>query len=512
MKRIDFNVSNKKKEIRAVAAAVAFMGMSTLTYAQTSGSCGNGVNYAITGTAPNQTLTISYTGSGTGVMADYSSIGRPPWHSQRSNLKTLVIDNGVTTIGDYAFDSCNYFIGNLIIPNTVTKIGIRAFQYCNGFTGSLTIPNSVISIGNTAFHFCNGFTGSLTIPNSVTSIGVTAFYHCSGFTGSLTIPNTITTIGLGAFRDCSNLTGSLTIPSSVTSIDNQAFGDCIRLTSITCLATSPPTTHPYAFLNVPVTVPVTVPCVDICSYQSDTVWNKFTNWNCRSNLGANFVKTLSNNSSLGMVYGGGFYDNNISVTLYATPNANAVFVDWADGNANNPRTLTVTSDTTITANFAPNITAALQQQITDLENDTATLNSQIADLEDDLSNCNTANTQLQSDLNDCNTANAALRDTIMELKILIKELEAKLDSCKNGLTTKSLHFDNLLRVYPNPTNSQLRIENYDVSMGEIEIYDVVGRKIVHCPLSIDNSIDVSHLENGLYFLKIGDKTVKIIKN
>ncbi|MCL2131309.1 MAG: hypothetical protein FWH36_02450 [Lentimicrobiaceae bacterium] len=59
------------------------VGWSASMHAQTSGSCGNGVNWAITGTAPNQTLTISYTGSGTGVMTDYSIAGggsTAPWY------------------------------------------------------------------------------------------------------------------------------------------------------------------------------------------------------------------------------------------------------------------------------------------------------------------------------------------------------------------------------------------------------------------------------------------------
>ena len=69
-----------------------------------------------------------------------------------------------------------------------------------------------------------------------------------------------------------------------------------------------------------------------------------------------------------------------------------------------------------------------------------------------------------------------------------------------------------IQVYPNPTNGQLRIENYEISMGEIEIIDVVGRVVeTHCNASLP-IIDISHLENGLYFLKIGDKIIKIIKN
>ena len=67
-------------------------------------------------------------------------------------------------------------------------------------------------------------------------------------------------------------------------------------------------------------------------------------------------------------------------------------------------------------------------------------------------------------------------------------------------------------IYPNPTTGKLTIDNGQLKIENIEIYDIVGRKIVNCPLSIDNSIDVSHLANGLYFLKIGNKTVKVIKN
>jgi hypothetical protein len=68
-----------------------------------------------------------------------------------------------------------------------------------------------------------------------------------------------------------------------------------------------------------------------------------------------------------------------------------------------------------------------------------------------------------------------------------------------------------LKIYPNPTNGQLQIINYELSMGNIEIYDIVGRKMIDCELSKDNTIDVSPLENGLYFLKIGNRVLKIVK-
>jgi len=71
-----------------------------------------------------------------------------------------------------------------------------------------------------------------------------------------------------------------------------------------------------------------------------------------------------------------------------------------------------------------------------------------------------------------------------------------------------------LRVYPNPTTGQLTIENGELTMHNVEIYNVVGQKqeiIVNCPLSTVNSIDVSHLPAGMYFLRISDKVVKFMK-
>ena len=84
------------------------------------------------------------------------------------------------------------------------------------------------------------------------------------------------------------------------------------------------------------------------------------------------------------------------------------------------------------------------------------------------------------------------------------------EECGVGIVVNTVQ-DAGFRVYPNPTNSQLRIENYELRMGDIEVYDVVGRKIVNCQLSIDNSIDISHLEKGLYFLKVNGKMVKFVK-
>ena len=136
----------------------------------------------------------------------------------------------VTSIGDYAFSSCDRLTG-ITIPDGVTSIGYGTFWDCTGLT-SVTIPGSVTSIGERAFSGCTGLT-SITIPDGVTSIGGWAFSSCESFT-RITIPDSVTSIGEYAFVDCYGLT-SITIPGSVTSIGGYAFYSCYGLTSVTIL-------------------------------------------------------------------------------------------------------------------------------------------------------------------------------------------------------------------------------------------------------------------------------------
>ena len=164
--------------------------------------------------------------SGTGAMKDYDNDPSPA--CRNSNVKKVVIEDGVTSIGNKAFDSCSS-LTSITIPNSVTNIGAAAFDSCGSLT-SITIPGSVTSIGTVAFYNCSGLT-SVTIPDSVTNIGAAAFDSCGSLT-SIVIPNSVTSIESYAFSACSSLT-SITIPDSVTSIGNNAFDSCSSLTSIT---------------------------------------------------------------------------------------------------------------------------------------------------------------------------------------------------------------------------------------------------------------------------------------
>ena len=167
--------------------------------------------------------------SGKGAMKNYNYYDNPsPASQKKDSVKKVVIEDGVTSIGNSAFDSCSN-LTSITIPNSVTSIGAYAFSNCYYLT-NITIPNSVTSIENYAFRSCSSLT-SITIPDSVTSIGELAFYSCDSLT-SITISNSVTSIGERAFAYCSRLT-SITIPDSVTSIGEAAFAGCSSLTSIT---------------------------------------------------------------------------------------------------------------------------------------------------------------------------------------------------------------------------------------------------------------------------------------
>ena len=165
--------------------------------------------------------------SGTGAMKDYNDDDNPSPVYNNSNVKKVVIEDGVTSIGNSAFNEC-ISLTSITIPDSVTSIGTYAFSGCRSLT-SITIPDSVTSIGAYAFQSCSNLT-SITIPDSVTSIGASAFNSCSGLT-SITIPDSVTSIGNFAFSYCISLT-SITIPDSVTSIGSYAFYNCKNLTTI----------------------------------------------------------------------------------------------------------------------------------------------------------------------------------------------------------------------------------------------------------------------------------------
>ncbi len=261
-----------------VLLLVCIVALPTEANAATSGTCGTNLTWTLDDAG---TLTIS----GTSSMTEYA-FGKAPWYRNRSSIKKVVVENGCTSICDYAFYGCSN-LTSVTIGNSVTTIGIQAFHGCSNLA-SVTIGNSVTTIGNAAFRYCTSLT-SITIPNSVTSIDDVAFCNCTNLTGiwvaagnssyssdgygvlfdknkttliqapgalqgeykisdsviniddfafynctsltKVTIGNNVIGIGDSAFYSCNNLT-NITIPNSVTSIGSSAFCSCADLTSV----------------------------------------------------------------------------------------------------------------------------------------------------------------------------------------------------------------------------------------------------------------------------------------
>ena len=176
----------------------------------------------------NDTLTIS----GYGAMGDYSSqklngtwITTAPWGA---NIKSVVIEDGVTSIGEFAFYGCTG-LTSVTIPDSVTSIGGYAFYECTGLT-SVTIGNSVTIIGYAAFGECTGLT-SVTIPDSVTSIGSYAF---AGTTWENNQPDGVVYAGRVAYRYKGTMPDntSIIIRDGTKGIAGSAFERCNGLRSV----------------------------------------------------------------------------------------------------------------------------------------------------------------------------------------------------------------------------------------------------------------------------------------
>ena len=258
-----------------------------------AGACGYDLSGWLDSTG---TLTVS----GTGEMFDFTETSGPLWSPYRDDIKTVIIEDGAASIGDYAFYECSN-LTSVSIPDSVTAIGNSAFKYCKTLT-SVTLPGNIAALENSAFAYTGltsiiipdgisslgaAFIGckslsSIDIPDSVTHISGGAFDGCSALTSielppnittiedglfnysgltSIVIPEKVTSIDASAFFGCQGLT-SIVIPESVTSIGQTAFGICKNLKVIEFTG-NPPAINDYAFLQTTAT----------CYYPADnTTW------------------------------------------------------------------------------------------------------------------------------------------------------------------------------------------------------------------------------------------------
>lgn len=183
-----------------------------------SGTCGPKIQWVLD---KEGTLTIS--GSGPMEKEDDPSLS---WGRYSDDIRRVVIEPGVTTIVQFAFNRCAYLV-SVEIPDTVTAIEVYAFSECYNLR-SITIPDSVNIIGDFAFYAC-GYIDNIKLPDSLSYWGSRTFAMCNGLR-SVELPKTVTSIPSGAFGGTS--ISSVTIPKGVKSIGTIAFSACYNLDAI----------------------------------------------------------------------------------------------------------------------------------------------------------------------------------------------------------------------------------------------------------------------------------------
>lgn len=194
-----------------------------------SNTCGENLTWKL----ENGTLTIS----GTGRMDNYeqsqelpdrNGTARPgssaPWSG--SAFTALVVEDGVTSIGNYAFEGCG--MTEVSLPGTLVSLGEGAFERCENLK-TVTLPDSVTEIGMFAFCECTGLT-EIRLSASLASIGTAAFQTCVKLT-EITLPESLRSAGMYAFLNCSALK-TVTLPASLEMLGEYAFDGCQALRNV----------------------------------------------------------------------------------------------------------------------------------------------------------------------------------------------------------------------------------------------------------------------------------------
>ena len=480
----------------------------------------------------NNTLTIS----GEGAMPDYvlDPWWITPWDEYRKAIHSVVIEIGVTRIGNLAFFDC-VNLSSTIIPNSVTSIGgMMAFGGCESLP-SIVIPSSVTSLYGSAFAGCKsltsidvesdnnnyasedgilfdknksvlmycpeGKTGDYVIPNSVTSIEAGAFAGCESLT-SIIIPNSVTNIEAYVFAGCTSLT-SIIIPNSITSIGDRAFDGCKSLPSIV-IPSSVTSLSRTAFVDCKSLISIDVES-DNNNYASEdgVLFDKNKSVLIRSPEGktGDYVIPNSVTSIESSAFSG--CGNLISVII---PNG-VTSIGWSTFYfCTNLTSITIPNSITSIGAYAFRgctslLSIIIPGSVTKIES-AAFMECKLTLI----TNLNPVPINIASYVfNDMNKSTCTLEVPINSV-----------DAYRNAAVWKEFKIVGVevgiepieapaFKIYPNPTIGKVYIE----MEGEIKVYDAQGTFLQE---TFGNQVDLSAYPQGVYFLQVnGGRWIKMVK-
>lgn len=358
-------------------------------------------------TAPTDTLIIPDSVTYMGTKYPVTSIGDRAFYLFCQDLTTVILPNTITSIGNRAFSYCTG-LESISLGNGVTTINTMAFAACSTLT-AIVLPSSVTTMGTDVFQGCTNMTSAV-LSNSLSTISNHTFLNCTQLKNVI-LPEGITTIGNSAFSYCHKL-DSLVIPSTVTSIGISSFGFCDSL-ELFLTPTVPPAIN-YNSFNRTTTVHIpcgtlaayqstwgtyyfdfddplaesnAVVAADNPTYGNASIIGNigcdtiiieavsnygyhFSHWSNGStanpdtvfangdttitaffSINQYFVSATANNDICGNVQGGGIVDYFDTVILSAIESNGFHFIEWSDGNADNPRQIIATQNISLTAIF-----------------------------------------------------------------------------------------------------------------------------------------------------------------
>ena len=503
--------------------------IAAMLFSITTAFAQGGTTGTLTWNIDDGKLTIS----GNGAMPDYLMFGMP-WFNYREMINTVILESGVTSIGDRAFQY-HTNLALISIPNSLESIGEFAFSACYALT-SITIPNSIISIKYGAFTG-SGLT-SISIPGSVTSIGNSVFQGCTNLS-SVIISNGVTYIGDQMFMLCTNLS-SIILPNSLTNIKYSAFSYCTSLTSI-IIPNSVTDIGGWAFENCTSLTSIIIPASVIC------IGNGAFN-NCTS---LTSIDVESENKNYASENGVLFNKNKTSLICcparktgeYVIPNSVTSIDNSAFSVCTSLTSITIPNNvidigtgafsscaglTSITIpNNITTIKAGTFELCTNLSS--VTIPSGVKSIEDAaFREC--INLTLITNLNPVPVELDQYYHYYLFYGINISECTLKVpigsvEAYKNAAVWKDFNIVGInvgietikvtVNIYPNPTAGELRIESGELRVENVVIYDVFGKIQRIENWKMKNTIDISHLPTGVYFVKIsteaGEVTRKVVK-